>query len=441
MANAVTEKPEELDHAMVLWLSLGQLISWGTLFYTFALLLEPLERELGAGRSAVALAFSLAMLTEGLMGYPVGRWIDRGHGRAVMCTGSALAALGLVALSFVQSLAGLYAAWFVIGLALPCVLYTPSFAILTQRFPTQFRRAIITLTFLGGLASTVFLPLGAWLIGHMGWRSALLVLAALHALVCLPIHAVVLRGLRAHAAAAVSGGVLPVPVVAKSDASIIAPSAKLIASNGHLAITFAPNFLKTPAFWYIATFIVLFMGVTASIPAHLVAMLGESGISSKQAIGFAASIGAVQVLGRVLMFFFESKFDVHTSNRVIPCLIPIGLLALLAASWGGALAGASGWLVLIFVAAYGMGNGMLTIVKGTAIAQYVNRDAVGRLNGLIALPTALARSAGALILAALWSPARGYTLGLACMVAACVVAVLALVLAQRGARAKASSLG
>ena len=425
-----TETPEKLDQPMVLWLSLGQLISWGTLFYSFALLLEPLERELGASRSAVALAFSLAMLTEGLMGYPVGRWIDRGHGRAVMCAGSALAALGLIALSLVQSLAGLYAAWLVIGLSLSGVLYTPSFAILTQRFPTQYRRAIITLTFLGGLASTVFLPLGAWLIGALGWRSALLLLAALHALVCLPIHALVLRGLKT---ALPSGS-----CVSSGSSALAAASVKTtdsIANNDHATLTSAPNFLKTPAFWYIAAFIVLFMGVTAAVPAHLVAMLGESGISSAQAIGFAAAIGAVQVLGRVLMFFFESRFNVHTSNRVIPCLIPVGLLALLAASWGGELAGASTWLVVLFVAAYGMGNGMLTIVKGTAIAQYVNRNAVGRLNGLIALPTALARSAGALILAALWSPAGGYTLGLAWMVAACVVAVMALVMAQRGTRA------
>ena len=421
MALLAADSTQELDQPMVLWLSLGQLISWGTLFYSFALLLEPLERELGASRSAVALAFSLAMLTEGLMGYPVGRWIDRGHGRRVMCAGSALAALGLVALSFVQSLPGLYAAWFVIGLALSGVLYTPSFAILTRRFPTQYRRAIITLTFLGGLASTVFLPLGAWLISHMGWRSALLALAALHALVCLPIHALVLRGLK-HAPAIVENTTTTDP----------------IADNDHITVTSAPNPLKTPAFWYIAAFIILFMGVTASVPAHLVAMLGESGISSAQAIGFAAAIGAVQVLGRVLMFFFESRFDVHTSNRVIPCLIPIGLVALLAASWDGVLTAGStntsAWLVLLFVAAYGMGNGMLTIVKGTAIAQYVNRNAVGRLNGLIALPTALARSAGALILAALWSPAGGYTLGLAWMVAACVVAVVALVMAQRSAR-------
>ena len=52
------------------------------------------------------------------------------------------------------------------------------FAVVTRRYPGDFRRAIITLTFLGGLASSVFIPLTAWLIAGWGWRNALLVLAA-----------------------------------------------------------------------------------------------------------------------------------------------------------------------------------------------------------------------------------------------------------------------
>ncbi|MGB4582752.1 MAG: hypothetical protein WBI05_01250 [Rhodoferax sp.] len=36
-------------------------------------------------RAQVSLAFSLGLLAEGLMAYPVGRWIDRGHGSGVVC--------------------------------------------------------------------------------------------------------------------------------------------------------------------------------------------------------------------------------------------------------------------------------------------------------------------------------------------------------------------
>ena len=60
------------------WGSLAQLISWGTLFYVFALLIEPVERDLGLNRVQSSLAFSLALLMEGMAAYPVGRWIDRG---------------------------------------------------------------------------------------------------------------------------------------------------------------------------------------------------------------------------------------------------------------------------------------------------------------------------------------------------------------------------
>ena len=180
--------PPPYDRRLVGWLSLAQLITWGSVFYTFALLMEPVERELGLSRAQSSLAFSLALLAEGLMAWPVGRWIDRGHERAVMTGGSLLIAAGLLLHSVVHSAAGFYAAWLLLGAALSATLYTPAFAVVTRRFPSDFRRAVITLTFLGGLASTVFIPLDAWLIGQLGWRHALWVLAAVHLLRCCGTH-------------------------------------------------------------------------------------------------------------------------------------------------------------------------------------------------------------------------------------------------------------
>ena len=43
------------------WLSLPQLITWGSVFYTFSLLMTPLEAELGMTRAESSLAFSLAL--------------------------------------------------------------------------------------------------------------------------------------------------------------------------------------------------------------------------------------------------------------------------------------------------------------------------------------------------------------------------------------------
>ena len=170
------------------------------------------------------------------------------------------------------------------------------------------------------------------------------------------------------------------------------------------------------------------MAVTVALPAHMINLLRENGLDEAWVIAIPASIGVIQVLGRVLLYFFERHVDLHRANRLIPCLIPLGLLALLAAPWMGH------WhiaMVLLFVGLYGLGNGLLTIVKGTAMAQYVSRDHVASLNGALGVPLALARAAAPLLLGVLWSAQTGYTQGLWMLLGFSVIGTVALVLAQR----------
>ncbi|WP_296492756.1 MFS transporter [Rhodoferax sp.] len=397
------------DTAFVLRLSLAQLISWGSVFYLFSLLIEPLERELGLSRAEVSLAFSLGLLAEGLMAYPVGRWIDRGHERAVMTAGSVLAGLCLVLHSVVTGLAGLYAVWLGLGAAMAAVLYSPAFALLTRRFPHDFRRAIITLTFLGGLASTVFIPLTAWLMQLLGWRDALVVLALLHLLLCAPLHWLTLRG---------------------------APGRrKSVAHNVDESGSGLRPLLRSAPFLLVGVFTVLMMSVTVAIPAHMVSLLRENALPEFWVIALPAAIGVMQVLGRLLLFFFEHHADLHRVNRLVPLLIPLGVLALLLAPLTG------GWQVAVvglFVLVYGLGNGMLTIVKGTAIAEYVSRDHVATLNGALGVPLALARAAAPLLLGVMWSPQAGYSHGLWLLLGLSSLGVAALMLAQRLSLRRAS---
>jgi MFS family permease len=385
------------------WLSLPQLITWGSVFYTFSLLMAPLEAELGMSRAESSLAFSMALLAEGLMAYGVGRWIDAGHERRVMTLGSVWVGLGLVGHSFVTTVAGFYAAWIWLGLGMAATLYNPVFAVVTRRFPQDFRRAIITLTFLGGLASTVFIPLFAWWMDMWGWRQALWALAALQFLVCAPLHGWLLHG-------------APCNLTEHST------------DQGAAPLTSVREHLRHPPFWLLALFMVLTMSVTSALPAHMIALLQESGLSPVWVIAIPAAIGVIQVVGRLVLFVFERYWDVHAANRWIPTLIPAGVLALL-------IGGLSPIASLVFVLLYGLGNGMNTIVKGTAMAQYVSRAHVGQLNGLLGLPIALARAAAPLTLGLLWSPEHGYTLALWWLLLASLLGTAALWAAQIYARA------
>ena len=406
--------PATPSHALVWWLSLAQLITWGSGFYGFALFMGPMETALGIDRAQSSLAFSLALLGEGVMAFAVGRWVDQGHARRVMTLGSLAVGLCFVAHRWVDSVAGFYAVWSCMGLAWAATLYTPAFTVLTQRYGSAYRRAIITMTFLGGLASTVFIPLTAALVEHWGWRAALGVLAALNALVCAPLHAWWLRPSSSHSHS-------------PAGTAVLVDHTSHHAQHEHR--TWSAH-LKQPAFWWLSVFVVLMMGTTAALPPHLVSLLREAGMSEAWAIAMPASIGVFQVVGRLALYATEHRLPVHQGNLWLPALIPLSFAVLL---WGYGQV----WWSLLFVLLFGVGNGLLTIVRATAMTEYVSRLHTGSLNGLLGFPTALARALAPWVLGLLWSSQSGYTWGLVCMCALGLVAVVCMWMAQKSSALKA----
>jgi MFS family permease len=397
-----TSNSSSYQASWVLAFSVPQLVGWGSLYYAFALLIAQIGVELHLTQLELASAFSLGLLVEGIMAYPVGKMIDQGKARWLMPFGSFMACLGLWLLSRVHQLLDLYLAWIILGSAMSMVLYNTSFAVVTHRFPTHFRQAIITLSLLGGLASTVFIPLVAWMVNKLGWRHAVEILALLQLLLCVPLHIGLLRN---------------------SAKQTIRQSVGVKSTNAELR-----RLLCSWPFLLVCAFIMLMTTVSAALPLHLVSMLRAFGLDETWAILVPASMGIFQVASRLLLYFFEKRFDVHVANRIIPMLIPLGVMMLMSSiiASQGALVFAFGFILL-----FGMGNGMLTIVKGTAMAQYVSREHVASLNGAMGLPLALARASAPLLLATLWSHQFGYVLGLSVLLIVAILGVMALKLAQR----------
>ncbi len=121
-------------------LAAAQLVSWGSIYYSFSLFVLPMQRELGWSRNAINGALSVGLLAAGAAAYPVGAWIDRSGGRRVMALGSALAAVLLAAWAEVDSVGLFYLVWFGLGLALAATLYEPVFAVITRLYPESYGR-------------------------------------------------------------------------------------------------------------------------------------------------------------------------------------------------------------------------------------------------------------------------------------------------------------
>jgi MFS family permease len=168
-------------------LSVTETVSWGILYYAFALFLIPMQRDLGFSAAELTGAFSVALLVSGAAGIAVGRFLDRHSPRALMTIGSAAGAALVLAWSQVHGLVAFYAIWVAIGLVMAAVLYEPAFTVLAKQFPATAdrRRAMTAMTLVAALASFIFMPLAQALIDAHGWRDALIALAVILAVVTL----------------------------------------------------------------------------------------------------------------------------------------------------------------------------------------------------------------------------------------------------------------
>ena len=276
-------------------LSVTQLVSYGTLFYAFALLIEPMERDLGWSKAALTGAYSLALVSSAFFAVPVGRLIDRGYGRAVMTGGSVLAAILLALWSQVGDYALFVLIWIGLGASMSAVLYEPGFAVLALRLGFQARRGITVMTLIGGFASTVFIPLTHLLIEAYGWRGSLLLLAAVNLAICAALHVVTIPEGRRKA------GTAP--------------------GRRHAGERSDPRRVLTkPSFWCFVAMSVFQGIISTGLPIHLIPLLVERGFTLEYAVAAYSIIGPAQVAARFATGFGERAMSLRAIGLVTMAL-------------------------------------------------------------------------------------------------------------------------
>ena len=350
----------------VIALGLGQCVNWGVLFYAFAVLLLPVEEELGAERWIVTGAYSLALLLSAIAAPMVGRWNDRGHGWRLMRVGGCTAATLLALWALLPSLWMLYAAWAGLGVCMAATLYEPAFAVVGRAHhdPAARLRALALVTLFGGLASTVFLPLTDVLVRAGGWRAAVMVLALLLLLSTWLVHSAA----PAHA------------VEPRHDQ----PAASLRAAES-VDARLRPTL----------SFLLFAFGFanlsSAAVIANLVPALAERAVTPTTAAAFGSVFGLMQLPGRALMMqgqFSGSPFLLLASS--------LGLQALGLTAW--ALV-PSAVAAFVGMAVFAGGSGLTALVRPYLVYSVFGGQAAGYLNGRIAQVQQLARAAGPVLAA------------------------------------------
>ena len=187
--------------AVIVWLlGLSQIIGYGTLYYSFAILADSTAAGFGWPVSWLYGGLSLGLLLGGMIAPEVGRRIDRHGAGVVMAAGSAIAALTLLAAAVAPNGAVCLVAVVATQVTGSLGLYDAAFAALVQATGPEARVRITHLTLIAGFASTLFWPLTTWLQGMFDWRQIYVAFAAANLLLCLPVHVLLARQRKHHLA-------------------------------------------------------------------------------------------------------------------------------------------------------------------------------------------------------------------------------------------------
>ena len=387
----------------VLIYSLGitELVSWGVLVYAFAVFLVPMRDDLGWSDAELSGAYGLGVVVSGFANVAAGRWMDRHGTRALMTAGSALTVLFALGWSRVESLLAFYALFALAGLAMAGSLYEPAFATAAAWFHRGRAKAVLVLTVFGGLASVVFAPLSGALVDALGWRDALVVLAVIVGVVCLPVHALLVRtpprAERSTAEAAAHG----------SDRSRV---------------------LRSGSFRWLALSLAISTAARVAIAVHVIAYLIARGYSLREATLAGGGIGLFQVAGRATATALATRMHPQLVYSTIFVVQGASLALPLLTSGHGAGATVA---IAVFVVLYGLGFGLPELIRGVSVADYYGTASYASINGVLGFFVTIGRAVGPAAAGVAITVLGGYTPVLVVAALAAFVSAAALVVADR----------
>lgn len=395
--------------AGVVWgLGTTQVVGYGTLYYSFAILAPSIAAELAIPQQWAFGVLSVALFLGSLLAPTAGRLADRLGAGGIMAWGSGAAALAFVACAAAPGAIGFAVALILLELAACFVLYSTAFVAIVQIGPANAQRSITHLTLVGGFASTLFWPLTTALHEVLTWREVYLVFAALNLLVCLPIHLWLAGFGRKRVVAALAAadhgkpGVAPVVVPDRTRRRTL--------------------FLLMMAGFAIEGF------VLSAILLHMVPLLIALGLGTAGVV-VSTLFGPAQVASRLVNMVFGGRLPQVWLAVIATLLLPAGLAI--------ALAGAPGvGAVALFVVFYGMGSGLISIISGTLPLEVFGREGYGTSVGWMSAARQFFSSFAPFVLAAAMAATsvRISLAGLLMVALAGVAVFVAIALVARGHR-------
>ena len=338
-------------------LGISQIVSYGTMFYSFAQIKVELAEKLGLTLEKTTMIVSLALFINVLISSYVGYLIDRYGGLKVLSNGLFIGSIGFITLFFTNSFLGFLFSMLLIGISFSSTTYNVAFSAAIQIDDQNSRKNITIITFYGAIASSVCWITIGFLRSYFGLNSIFLMLSLF--LLLMGLYFLIKMNVQKNEK----------KNNPKKQIEDLVPLALSQKEKVIIAILMIFGFTEYLIFSTTALSLINFFTFNFNDPSV--------------AIILASTYGPFQLVGRFLEMRFATFLDARLTGLIASTIVPISLIIILIPDF---------YICIIAMALFGMGHGLLTVTGGYVPTLFFEPRVIGRVKGYIWAPTALGMS-------------------------------------------------
>ena len=369
-----------------------QVLQSGLMTQSFGAYLAVLQVERGWSKTALSGAAALQQMEAAILGPVLGWFIDRFGPQGMIRAGIVVFGIGLMLLSFTDTLLAFYGAFVVIALGASLCGFFPVNVALIHWFERWRARALSSLS-LGIALGGISVPLVAWSLQTYGWRATAFVSGIIAIVLGLPLAMVFKRRPEDHG------------MVADGIAQVEAPGEEIAIKKPDTGRDFtAREALRTPAFWLLSLGHGFALLVVHAVSVHAIAHMHQGlGYSVAQASLVYTLLTLSQIGGVVIGWLIGDRYD----KRVISGGCMLGHMAgLLLLTYAVAVP-----MVLAFAVLHGAAWGLRGPFMQALRADYFGRSAIGMILGLSVMIIVVGQVAGPMVAGILADATGNYRAG------------------------------